>query len=223
MSELTVNVRPSEAQQRRRRWKSRLVTLAMGLSALVVMTPLFLVLYFLIREGASSLDWNFFTQLPKPTGETGGGMANAIMGTITLLAMASVLWYVFDRRARMLSAPPVTAKPAGQVPALAASPAPAGPGGSATTPVAAPAPTPAAGIVPSDGNGPATPAAQPVDLASHDGQTIDFSTGQPVTKQTPEDKAALDAGVKEIADATKDVTFDPPKKPAEPPAAPGKP
>jgi len=55
------------------------------------MTPLFLVLYFLIREGASSIDWHFFTQLPKPTGEVGGGMANAIVGSLILLAMAACL------------------------------------------------------------------------------------------------------------------------------------
>jgi len=55
------------------------------------MAPLFLVIYFLVKEGASSLDWHFFTQLPKPTGETGGGMANAIVGSMTLLAMATVL------------------------------------------------------------------------------------------------------------------------------------
>lgn len=54
------------------------------------MAPLFLVLYYLIREGAVALDWNFFTQLPKPTGELGGGMAHAIVGTCELLAMAVV-------------------------------------------------------------------------------------------------------------------------------------
>jgi phosphate transport system permease protein len=63
----------------------------MLLSSLAVMTPLFLVLYFLIREGASSIDWNFFTQLPKPTGELGGGMANAIVGSLVLLLMAAVI------------------------------------------------------------------------------------------------------------------------------------
>ena len=87
--DLSVRCRPSPAQQIRRRWVSRLVTVLMGASAVLVMTPLFLVLYFLIREGASSLDWNFFTQLPKPTGEVGGGMANAIVGTLLLLAMAA--------------------------------------------------------------------------------------------------------------------------------------
>jgi phosphate transport system permease protein len=52
---------------------------------------LFLVLYFLISKGASALDWSFFTQLPKPTGELGGGMANAIVGTLMLLGMAGVV------------------------------------------------------------------------------------------------------------------------------------
>lgn len=63
----------------------------MGGCAVAVMAPLFMVLYFLIREGASSLDWSFFTQLPKPTGEMGGGMAHAIVGTIELLAMAALI------------------------------------------------------------------------------------------------------------------------------------
>jgi phosphate transport system permease protein len=83
--------RPSLRQQKQRRVTSLAVTWLMGASALLVMTPLFLVLYFLIREGASSIDWNFFTQLPKPTGETGGGMANAIVGTLVLLAMGAVI------------------------------------------------------------------------------------------------------------------------------------
>jgi phosphate transport system permease protein len=74
-----------------RKFKSRAVTAILVLCALVVIAPLFLVIYFLVAQGASSLDWNFFTQLPKPTGEMGGGMANAIVGTITLLAMAAVV------------------------------------------------------------------------------------------------------------------------------------
>lgn len=82
---------PSPAYARRRRWTSRAMTTLMGTCAVLVMAPLFIVLFFLIREGASSLDWNFFTQLPKPTGEVGGGMANAIVGTVYLLGMATLL------------------------------------------------------------------------------------------------------------------------------------
>lgn len=74
-----------------RKRKSQAMGGLMLLSSLAVMAPLFMVLYFLIREGASSIDWNFFTQLPKPTGELGGGMANAIVGSVVLLAMAAVI------------------------------------------------------------------------------------------------------------------------------------
>ncbi len=74
-----------------RKFKSRAMGVVMLACSVAVMAPLFLVLYFLIHEGASSLDWNFFTQLPKPTGELGGGMANAIVGSLILLGMAAVL------------------------------------------------------------------------------------------------------------------------------------
>jgi phosphate transport system permease protein len=77
--------------QHRRRLQSQAMTVVLCLCAILVMTPLFLVIYFLVKAGASSLDWNFFTQLPKPTGELGGGMANAIVGTLILLAMAAAL------------------------------------------------------------------------------------------------------------------------------------
>lgn len=50
-----------------------------------------------------------------------------------------------------------------------------------------------------------------VDLAQHDGQTIDFSTGKPVVKDTPADQAALQQGLREIEAATKDVIFEAPK------------
>jgi phosphate transport system permease protein len=71
--------------------KSIAVTAILVVCALVVIAPLFLVIYFLLVRGATSIDWNFFTQLPKPVGETGGGMANAIVGTMELLAMATVV------------------------------------------------------------------------------------------------------------------------------------
>jgi phosphate transport system permease protein len=59
--------------------------------AILVVTPLVLVFYHLIKEGFSSINWAFFTQLQKPVGETGGGMANAIVGTFVLLAQAAVI------------------------------------------------------------------------------------------------------------------------------------
>lgn len=58
---------------------------------LVVLTPLFIVLVFLARTGLGALNWDFFTQLPGAAGEPGGGMANAIVGTIVLVALAAVI------------------------------------------------------------------------------------------------------------------------------------
>jgi phosphate transport system permease protein len=82
---------PTASFARWRKLKSKAVTLVLVACAALVIAPLFLVTYFLLVKGYSSIDWNFFTQLPKPTGETGGGMANAIVGTITLLSMASAV------------------------------------------------------------------------------------------------------------------------------------
>jgi phosphate transport system permease protein len=75
----------------RRRLSSGLAVGLISLAALVVTVPLFLILGTVIYRGASGLDWAFFTQIPKPVGETGGGMANAIAGSIMLLSFASLI------------------------------------------------------------------------------------------------------------------------------------
>lgn len=62
-----------------------------GVAALGVVSVLFLVLGYLIVKGGDSLSWSFFTQLPKPVGEIGGGLANAIVGSLKLLALAAVI------------------------------------------------------------------------------------------------------------------------------------
>jgi phosphate transport system permease protein len=59
--------------------------------ALLVVAPLALIFYHLIKSGFSSVNWDFFTKLPKPPGEAGGGMANAIVGTLVLLGIASLI------------------------------------------------------------------------------------------------------------------------------------
>jgi phosphate transport system permease protein len=74
-----------------RKIKSAILSALCLLCALVVMTPLALVLFHLIKAGASSLDLAFFTQLPKPPLEPGGGMANAIVGSATLLGLAGLV------------------------------------------------------------------------------------------------------------------------------------
>ncbi len=59
--------------------------------ALLVVLPLGLVSYQVVKNGVGALDWAFFTQLPRPAGEAGGGMANAMVGTFELLGLALVL------------------------------------------------------------------------------------------------------------------------------------
>ncbi len=60
-----------------------------GLAALVSVSVLFFILGYLFWNGARSLSWAFFTHLPTPVGESGGGMANAIVGTVKLLLLAA--------------------------------------------------------------------------------------------------------------------------------------
>jgi phosphate transport system permease protein len=58
-------------------------------AAVVATLPLIFILGHLIKAGASSINLAFFTQIPKPPGETGGGMANAMVGTLVLIGAAS--------------------------------------------------------------------------------------------------------------------------------------
>src|SRR4051794_16706979 len=72
-----------------RKFKSGLMVVLCCTAALATVTPLALVFAHLLHQGFSSINWAFFTQLPKPVGEPGGGMANAIVGTFTLLGLAA--------------------------------------------------------------------------------------------------------------------------------------
>ena len=59
--------------------------------ALLVVVPLGLIFYHVLKSGIGSVNWAFFTNLPKPVGEAGGGMANAIAGTFELLGLAAMI------------------------------------------------------------------------------------------------------------------------------------
>lgn len=59
--------------------------------ALLVLVPLALICFHVLKSGIGSVNWAFFTQLPKPVGELGGGMANAIAGTLELLGLAALI------------------------------------------------------------------------------------------------------------------------------------
>ena len=74
-----------------RRIKSNLMVGVMGLAVVLAVLPLLLILGTLIVKGASSLNVAFFTEMPSPAGETGGGVAHAIVGTLLIVGAASLL------------------------------------------------------------------------------------------------------------------------------------
>jgi phosphate transport system permease protein len=74
-----------------RKFKSALASTTAFVSAVLVITPLGLVFFHLVVNGASSLNWDFFTKLPGPVGAVGGGMVNAIIGSLELLALAGAI------------------------------------------------------------------------------------------------------------------------------------
>jgi len=85
---------PDRARRRRRRVTNAFATGTIVLAAAIVLTPLVLVLVYLIGRGVGSINLAFFTQLPAPAGESGGGVAQAVVGTLELLALASVIGLV---------------------------------------------------------------------------------------------------------------------------------
>ena len=78
-------------RDRRRRATNAVMLTLTGVAALLTVVPLVLILFHLLRAGLSSINPAFFTQLPAPVGETGGGMGNAILGTVFLVGLAATL------------------------------------------------------------------------------------------------------------------------------------
>jgi phosphate transport system permease protein len=76
---------------RRRRFTNAFMLSLSGLATVLVVGVLFFILGYLVWNGGKSLNVHFFTNLPKPSGETGGGMANAIVGTFKVLLVATSL------------------------------------------------------------------------------------------------------------------------------------
>ena len=78
----------------RSRWRKCVNAFMLGLTALfavATVSVLFFILGYLVYHGGKNVNWSFFTRLPKPVGEPGGGMANAIVGTAKLLLVALVI------------------------------------------------------------------------------------------------------------------------------------
>jgi phosphate transport system permease protein len=77
--------------ERLRRWRSRFFTALCGLSAAIVLIPLLSILLYIVRRGLPGLSIAFFTHTPRPPGEPGGGMANAIVGSLVLIGLACLV------------------------------------------------------------------------------------------------------------------------------------
>jgi len=75
----------------RRRGMNHAVTLAAASAVLLVLLPLGAIFAYLVYRGVGALNWAFLTQIPKPVGEPGGGMANAIAGSVLILLIASTM------------------------------------------------------------------------------------------------------------------------------------
>jgi phosphate transport system permease protein len=79
------------ARLRYRKFVSGFMLGMTGLAALITVSVLFFILGYLVYHGGTSINWAFFTKLPTPVGESGGGMANAIVGSLKLLFLAAVM------------------------------------------------------------------------------------------------------------------------------------
>ena len=79
------------SRSRRRRVLSAVFSGACAASVLLALVPLAFILLYLLKKGASALEWGFLFHNPKPVGEPGGGFANAIVGTLVLIGLASIL------------------------------------------------------------------------------------------------------------------------------------
>jgi phosphate transport system permease protein len=96
MSTLPLNTptsqsKPSILNSMRRTVMNQLITVLSVLATVVVIAPLVAILVYLVYKGASSLNLAFFTHIPAPVGENGGGMANSIVGSGIILALASLM------------------------------------------------------------------------------------------------------------------------------------
>ena len=80
----------SPSHRRRTKFYNTMMTWVLAGCQIMTIGPLFLILGYITWRGASAVDWNFFTRLPKPPGELGGGLAHALLGSAQLVLLASL-------------------------------------------------------------------------------------------------------------------------------------
>ncbi|HTS38333.1 MAG TPA: phosphate ABC transporter permease PstA [Candidatus Solibacter sp.] len=90
-----VLMQPMQQISLRRRATDKLMTSLAVLTVVLVLAPLIAIFGYLVYRGIGSIKWDFLTQTPKPVGEVGGGMANAIVGSAVILGVASLIGVPF--------------------------------------------------------------------------------------------------------------------------------
>ena len=73
----------------RRRVLSQIMVGLCFAAVMLALVPVILIFFYVVQQGVGSLDWNFFTKMPTPPGEAGGGMANSIVGTLILCGLGA--------------------------------------------------------------------------------------------------------------------------------------
>jgi len=71
--------------------KSKAFEILIIVFAFLITVPLLAIIYFVLKTGISKISWNFLTNIPKPVGEIGGGIANALLGSILIVSVAAVI------------------------------------------------------------------------------------------------------------------------------------
>ena len=71
--------------------KSKLAQALIVVFAFLITIPLILIIIYIFKEGITKINWNFLTKIPKPVGESGGGIVNALIGSLIIIATATVL------------------------------------------------------------------------------------------------------------------------------------
>jgi phosphate transport system permease protein len=71
--------------------KSRLAQGVIVFIAFVTTLPLLAIIFYIFKEGITKINWNFLTKIPAPVGETGGGIVNALLGSVMIVTVASVI------------------------------------------------------------------------------------------------------------------------------------
>src|SRR6201985_1297412 len=80
-----------EARLKIRNTKSALFKGLIVFLAFLITIPLIIVLLYIIKQGVTQVNWHFLTHVPAPVGEAGGGISNALVGSIIIIAMSSIV------------------------------------------------------------------------------------------------------------------------------------